>query len=122
MIGLLPQNMRKKIAHGPIPTTCWLWTGAVTSSGYGSFVHEGRAKSTHRLPYELIVGPIPHGLHIDHLCRNKKCCNPEHLEPVTPIENRRRDIVARYGQPHQMPAGQKEKLMQIFRNYFGETR
>lgn len=76
---------------------CWQWTGAVTSRGYGSAAHEGRTWSTHRLAYELLVGPIPAGLQIDHLCRNRRCCNPEHLEPVTGRENVRR---ACEGQTH----------------------
>ncbi|WP_081287478.1 HNH endonuclease signature motif containing protein, partial [Mycobacterium asiaticum] len=62
---------------------CWEWIGAIQSRGYGSFAHEGRTWSTHRLAYELLVGPIPDGLQVDHLCFNKRCCNPTHLEPVT---------------------------------------
>lgn len=61
---------------------CWEWTGAL-SHGYGRFfcktLREGRA---HRVAWELLVGPIPEGLHIDHLCMNKRCVNPDHLEPV----------------------------------------
>lgn len=69
---------------------CWLWTGAVTSRGYGCVGREGRVFSTHRFAYEALVGPIPAGLTLDHLCRVKVCCNPEHLEPVTAAENVRR--------------------------------
>lgn len=72
---------------------CWDWT-AHKSRGYGSFkaVRAGRrvTVSAHRLAYELAVGLIPAGLEIDHLCRNKACCNPLHLEPVTSRENSRR--------------------------------
>ena len=54
----------------------------------------GRAYYAHRLAYEMLIGPIPDGLVIDHLCANKPCCNPYHMEPVTIGENRRRAPVA----------------------------
>ena len=71
---------------------CWLWTGAVCR-GYGHFCISQRPTKTmkaHRFAYELITGPIPDGLTIDHLCRNPLCVNPDHLEPVTISENRSR--------------------------------
>jgi hypothetical protein len=70
--------------------TCWLWQGA-TSRGYGTLTgNKAVHKQTwyaHRLAYEWFVGPIPEGLRIDHLCRNTRCVNPEHMEPVTGGEN-----------------------------------
>lgn len=71
-------------------TDCWLWTGALNSTGYGQWGVVGKSRSTHRVAYEALVGPIPDGLTIDHLCRVKVCCNPAHLEPVTIAENIRR--------------------------------
>jgi hypothetical protein len=77
------------------PDGCWEWQGA-KSKGYGRIqvgsAVDGsyRLASTHRVAYEHFVGPIPDGYHIDHLCRNPSCCNPAHLEPVTPGENVRR--------------------------------
>lgn len=65
---------------------CLVWTGYITSRGYGRV----SSKLAHRVYYELVRGPIPDGLTIDHLCRNKACCNPDHLEPVTSLENVRR--------------------------------
>ncbi|RBY82659.1 HNH endonuclease signature motif containing protein [Blastococcus sp. TF02A-26] len=66
---------------------CWLWTGAVTSAGYGSWSSDGHRLSPHRVTYEAVHGPIPDGLQIDHLCRVRLCVNPQHLEAVTPQVN-----------------------------------
>lgn len=62
---------------------CWLWLGVTDEKGYGRF---GK-RAAHRMTYELLVGPIPDGLQIDHLCRVRNCVNPAHLEPVTLREN-----------------------------------
>ncbi len=70
----------------PQPNGCWRWTGYVHTYGYGRF-REGTAGSrkvqAHRFGYEYFIGPIPKGLDLDHLCRNRACVNPDHLEPVT---------------------------------------
>jgi hypothetical protein len=72
---------------------CWNWTGRPSKQGYGRLWtrvdDDGRRqiKQAHRWAYETLVGPIPEGLVIDHLCRNRLCVNPEHLEPVTDLEN-----------------------------------
>ena len=70
--------------------SCWLWTAAKEPAGYGHFKKDGRPHPAHRVAYEMVVGPIPDGLDLDHLCRNPSCVNPAHLEPVTPRENTRR--------------------------------
>lgn len=67
--------------------TCWIWTGATHPFGHGHIKVDGEVKNAHRVSYEIAYGPIPDGLHIDHLCRNPGCVRPDHLEPVTPIEN-----------------------------------
>lgn len=72
-------------------TGCHEWSGYVEAKGYARLRDEnGKRRLVHRLAYEAAVGPIPPGLTIDHLCRNKRCCNPAHLEPVTRAENTRR--------------------------------
>lgn len=72
------------------PGGCWLWTGGLSAAGYGRIRVDGTLHYTHRFVYEHEVGPIPAGLEIDHLCRVRSCCNPEHLEAVTHGENVRR--------------------------------
>lgn len=74
---------------------CWIWTACITADGYGSFAPNRIARLAHRVAYELIVGAIPDGLTIDHLCRVRSCVNPGHLDVVTPGENYRRGLEAR---------------------------
>lgn len=70
---------------------CWLWQAVTDEKGYGLFVAEvGVVTRAHRFAYESMVGPVPKGLHLDHLCRTPRCVNPWHLEPVTPLVNTRR--------------------------------
>lgn len=66
---------------------CWNWLAAKTSGGYGRFRTPKTHLLAHRVSYELSVGPIADGLQLDHLCRNRSCVNPAHLEPVTPRVN-----------------------------------
>lgn len=63
-------------------TTCWLWTGKLTDRGYGRTSFRRRLQFIHRIAYVLLVGPIPEGHELDHLCRVRNCVNPAHLEPV----------------------------------------
>lgn len=66
---------------------CWLWTAWKSYAGYGLFKLDGKQVKAHRFAYELLVGPIPDGLQLDHLCRIRNCVYPTHLEPVTCREN-----------------------------------
>ena len=77
----------------PEPNTgCWIWGGGLAYLDYGTFFYEGRLQPAHRVSYMLERGTIPEGLHVDHLCRNHWCVNPDHLEPVTRSENSIRGI------------------------------
>lgn len=71
------------------PIGCWEWVGAINQAGYGQ-MSDGRSNLAHRFAYELLVGAIPDGLQIDHLCNVRNCVNPAHLEPVTGSENMHR--------------------------------
>lgn len=83
-------------------TPCWLWSGFKDENGYGRVWFGTKGIRTHRLSYELNIGPIPEGLVIDHLCRNRACCNPAHLEPVTNEENVRRGVVGKATRERQL--------------------
>lgn len=75
---------------------CWLWTASRHhTTGYGSFGFEGKIIAAHRYSYRMVVGPIPEGLELDHLCANRACANPFHIEPVTHAENNRRSAARR---------------------------
>lgn len=66
---------------------CWPWAGAMTRNGYGTFWVGAQCWRAHRYAFSVYRGPIPDGLVIDHLCRNRRCVNPEHLEAVTQSTN-----------------------------------
>lgn len=75
---------------------CWEWTRCLDAQGYGKFNIRARVnRFAHRMAYELMVGPIPDGLVIDHLCRNPRCVNPAHLEAVTQEVNCQRRFAVR---------------------------
>jgi len=80
----IPARIAAKIDFG----FCWVWTGARMTGDYGKVHWQGSLIGVHRVMWELLVGPIPAGLDIDHMCRNHPCCNPEHLVPATTKVNR----------------------------------
>ena len=107
---LLPPRFLSKIEIDS-QTNCWNWIASKYPNGYGQFVHglNGRFKGigAHRYAYELLVGPIPEGLQIDHLCRNRACVNPSHMEAVTQRVNllRGETIAARQARQTQCVRG-----------------
>jgi hypothetical protein len=83
----LPERIASRI---DVSDGHWLWTGWCNPEGYPYTSLNGRDQPAYRVVWNLLVGPIPEGLDLDHLCRTPKCCNPEDLEPVTHAENQRR--------------------------------
>lgn len=96
----LIERMELRVERVPF-TGCWLWTGSVTARGYGLFKTD-RQHQAHRVSYEAFKGPIPQGLHIDHLCRVHCCVNPDHLEAVTCKENIRRGLTGETAKINQL--------------------
>lgn len=92
---MLPASIRERllrdVVFAPKPR-CWVWIGTAIQAGYGSLRINKKHHLAHRLSYQIHKGKIPAGLCIDHLCRNRRCINPEHLEAVTQRENILRGI------------------------------
>lgn len=67
--------------------TCWIWTGVLNDQGYGQLSIRNRAVYAHRISYEMHVGTIPDGWHVDHRCHTRSCVRPDHLRATTPGQN-----------------------------------
>lgn len=77
------------------PSECWTWHGHTNRDGYGMYKTGNVSNGAHRMAYQLAKGAIRPGMQIDHLCRNPKCVNPNHLEEVTQLENIRHGNVGK---------------------------
>jgi hypothetical protein len=74
---------RYEVLDGALSSPCWIWLGAKVTGGYGMATVRYRTRMVHKLFYERANGPVASGLELDHLCRDRACVNPAHLEPVT---------------------------------------
>jgi hypothetical protein len=93
IVGDDPARLFEKVRK--TPSGCWEWQGVRGTTGYGGFHMGRRTWLAHRAAYVLFVGPIPAMMTIDHLCVNRACVNPAHLEPVSQRENLVRGISRR---------------------------
>lgn len=115
ILGHQPSDLPERFARKILVTEggCWRFTGAKSSNGYGSVGYRSRVWSAHKLAYTMLVGTVPDGLTLDHLCHNRDldcpggrtcehraCCNPEHLEPVPQRVNSARSPNTLYGATH----------------------
>lgn len=89
MVTLTAKEMKRFLARFDVcqKTDCWVWRSGVNKAGYGQFNLNGKNVRAHRISYIISRGEIPKGRVLDHLCRNRKCVNPSHLELVTQREN-----------------------------------
>ncbi len=119
----LPSSIEERFWQRVLPepnSGCWLWTGSISPNGYAVFWYRNKKNWTgHRYAYTSFKGPVPTGLDLDHKCRVRRCVNPDHLEPVTRLENliRGDTKIGRSKRPH-CPHGHEwnEKTTRINRD------
>lgn len=103
---------------------CWVWVGYMGQYGYGRFYVNRTRVPAQRFAYELLVGPIPEGLMLDHLCRNRACVNPKHLEPVSGRDNTLRGtgLTAQNAKKAHCPAGHPYDLFNTSHDRAGSRK
>lgn len=103
---------------------CWIWRAHLNRDGYGVIKHEGKMAKAHRISFMLLVGDIPKGMQIDHICHNRRCVNPGHLRLCSNLENSRNSLskranrsgfkgVTRHGNRWQARIGVGYKIFQL---------
>lgn len=102
-----PERVWKFIKFPKNLNECWIWKSVLNNKGYGVFGFDSKKYKAHRFMYEYLIGEIPKELVTDHLCRNRKCVNPEHLEFVTDKVNINRGIGNRQKEKTHCPFGHK---------------
>ncbi len=90
MTNVIHRTIRRIMSRIRTEGECWIWQGCKVKGGYGQIWYLGGRRYVHCVTWEIRNGPIPKDLELDHTCRNRACCNPAHLEPVTHLENMRR--------------------------------
>jgi hypothetical protein len=120
-VTTLPERLARRIS---VTSDCWLWVGYRNADGYGITSHRNRTWKAHRLIYTMLVAPIPDGLTIDHLCRQRCCVNPAHMEPVPFATNSARGntINARNGAKTHCPQGHEYTEANTYIEVRGTTR
>lgn len=97
--GTLLELLEERTLHIP-ECSCWIWDGTLDKDGYGKLNIHGKNHMAHRVSYEIFIGQIPEKKVIDHLCRNRCCVNPRHMEVVTSRENTVRGVCHHRQQTH----------------------
>lgn len=87
---MLKDDIQRFFAKIDFTEDCWIWQASLDSKGYAQFTYKGKNKRGHRVAFELMKGGLIGGMDLDHLCRNRACVKPEHLEQVTRSTNLRR--------------------------------
>lgn len=117
-----PRDVARFWSKVEVTDGCWFWTGWLNKKGYGQFDIPGWKPRAHRLAYELMVGRILDGLQLDHLCRNRRCVRPDHLEPVTNRENSRRGDTGKHlRRSSASTLGETRDAIQAWRTRTGRT-
>ena len=117
------EQLKHRILQRTVKTpSCWFYTGA-KNGGYGAITIDGKKTVVHKLMYRAVIGEVPEGKELDHLCGIKHCVNPEHLQPVTHLENTRRGPQYKgLDVNHLMPSRKKTHLLYIHNDRFRKEK